>query len=191
MAAQEPRGHGGAGGGDGVRGGGVHGGDARIRDAVRADLPAILAIYNAAVPLRSATADLVPQDMPARERWWEDRDLARRPVLVAERGGRTVAWGAFTDFKPRAGYAPTAEVSVYVDPPEAGRGLGRAMLDALLARAPGCGIDRVLALCFAHNEASVRLFRSRGFAEWGRLPDACDMDGVRRTVVVLGRSVPG
>jgi phosphinothricin acetyltransferase len=185
MAAQEPRGHGGAGGGDGVRGG------ARIRDAVRADLPAILAIYNAAVPLRSATADLVPQDMPARERWWEDRDLARRPVLVAERGGRTVAWGAFTDFKPRAGYAPTAEVSVYVDPPEAGRGLGRAMLDALLARALGCGIDRVLALCFAHNEASVRLFRSRGFAEWGRLPDACDMDGVRRTVVVLGRSVPG
>lgn len=174
MAAQEPQGHG--------------GGGTRIRDAVRADLPAILAIYNAAVPLRSATADLLPQGMPARERWWEDRDLARRPVLVAERGGRTVAWGAFTDFKPRAGYAPTAEVSVYVDPPEAGRGLGRAMLDALLARAPGCGIDRALALCFAHNEASVRLFRSRGFAEWGRLPDACDMDGVRRTVVVLGRA---
>jgi phosphinothricin acetyltransferase len=162
-----------------------------VRPARRDDLPAILALYNAAVPLRTATADLVPQEMPARVAWWEQRDLARRPVLVAEDGGRTVAWGAFTDFKPRAGYAPTAEVSVYVDPSCAGRGIGRAMLDALLAMAPGCGIDRVLALCFAHNEASVRLFRSRGFEEWGRLPDACSMDGVRRSVVMLGKSVPG
>jgi phosphinothricin acetyltransferase len=65
------------------------------------------------------------------------------------------------------------------------------MLDALLARAPECGIDRIVALCFAHNEASVRLFMSRGFIEWGRLPDACNMDGVRRSVVMLGKSVPG
>jgi phosphinothricin acetyltransferase len=60
------------------------------------------------------------------------------------------------------------------------------MLDALLALAPGCGIDRILAICFTHNEASVRLFRSRGFVEWGVLPDACDMDGTRRSVVILG-----
>jgi phosphinothricin acetyltransferase len=61
------------------------------------------------------------------------------------------------------------------------------MLDALLARTPECGIDRVIALCFAHNEASVRLFGSCGFTEWGRIPDACDMQGVRRTVVMLGK----
>jgi L-amino acid N-acyltransferase YncA len=162
-----------------------------IRSARRDDLPAILAIYNAAVPLRTATADLLPQEMPAREAWWEQRDHTRRPVLVGEAHGQTVAWGAFTDFKPRAGYAPTAEVSVYVDPAFTGRGAGRAMLDALMARAGACGIDRVLALCFAHNEASLRLFGSRGFTEWGRLPDACDMDGVRRTVIVLGKSSPG
>jgi phosphinothricin acetyltransferase len=44
----------------------------------------------------------------------------------------------------------------------------------------------VLAICFAHNEPSLRLFRSRGFTEWGAFPDACTMDGVRRTVVILG-----
>jgi phosphinothricin acetyltransferase len=96
------------------------------------------------------------------------------------------AWGAFTNFKDRAAYAPTAEISVYVADRAAGRGVGRAMLDALLARAPSCGIDRVLAICFAHNEPSLRLFRSRGFTEWGAFPDACTMDGVRRTVVILG-----
>jgi L-amino acid N-acyltransferase YncA len=70
----------------------------------------------------------------------------------------------------------------------AGRGVGRALLDDLLARASACGIDRALAITFEHNEASLRLFRSRGFVEWGRLPGACDMDGVRRGVVLLGWS---
>jgi phosphinothricin acetyltransferase len=108
-------------------------------------------------------------------------------VVVAEGGGTVVAWGAFTDFKPRAAYAPTAEISVYVDPAKAGHGIGRLVLDALLARAPACGIDRIMAICFAHNEPSLRLFRSRGFGTWGTLPDACDMEGMRRSVVILGK----
>ena len=157
-----------------------------VRPAVRADLPAILAIYNASIPLRIATADLEPQGMAARERWWDERDHARRPVVVAEEGGQVVAWGAFTDFKPRPAYRPTSEVSIYVDPATLSRGIGRALLDDLLARAPACGIDRVLALCLDHNERSLRLFRSRGFADWGRMPGACEFDGVRRDVVVLG-----
>ncbi len=115
-----------------------------------------------------------------------NRDRATRPVLVAVDAQGVCAWGAFTNFKDRAAYAPTAEISVYVADRAAGRGVGRAMLDALLARAPGCGIDRILAICFAHNEPSLRLFRSRGFTEWGTLPDACVMDGVRRSVVILG-----
>ena len=157
------------------------------RPATRADLPEILAIYNASIPAHMSTADLTPQQLPARQAWWDQRDHATRPVLVVEESGRIIAWGAFTNFKDRAAYAPTAEVSVYVDQSAIGRGVGRVMLDALLARTPECGIDRVIALCFAHNEASVRLFGSRGFTEWGRIPDACDMQGVRRTVVMLGK----
>ena len=157
------------------------------RLATRADLPDILAIYNASIPAHMSTADLTPQQLPARQAWWDQRDHATRPVLVVEESGRIIAWGAFTNFKDRAAYAPTAEVSVYVDPSAVGRGVGRVMLDALLARTSECGIDRVIALCFAHNDASVRLFSSRGFTEWGRIPDACDMNGVRRTVVMLGK----
>ena len=163
----------------------------RIRPALRSDLPAILAVYNASIPLHVATADLEPQGMDARERWWDERDHAARPVLVAERGGGVVGWGAFTDFKSRPAYQPTAEISIYVDPAALGRGIGTALLDALLARAAGCRIDRIVALCLDHNERSLRLFRSRGFTEWGRMPDACEFAGVRRSVVLLGKSVPG
>jgi phosphinothricin acetyltransferase len=159
----------------------------RIRAATGADCEAIRAIYNESIPKRIATADLEPQSVEARQTWFANRDHATRPVLVAEDANGVCAWGSFTNFKDRAAYAPTAEISVYVADRAAGRGVGRAMLDALLERAPACGIDRILAICFAHNEASLRLFRSRGFADWGAFPDACVMDGVRRSVVILGR----
>ena len=157
-----------------------------IRAATEHDLEAIRAIYNESIPKRIATADLEPQTIEARRAWFLQRDLTRRPVLVAVDAEGVCAWGAFTNFKDRAAYAPTAEISVYVADRAAGRGVGRAMLDALLERAPACGIDRILAICFAHNEPSLRLFRSRGFIEWGKFPDACIMDGVRRSVVILG-----
>ena len=157
-----------------------------IRAATEHDLEAIRAIYNESIPKRIATADLEPQTIEARRAWFLQRDLTRRPVLVAVDAEGVCAWGAFTNFKDRAAYAPTAEISVYVADRAAGRGVGRGMLDALLERAPACGIDRILAICFAHNEPSLRLFRSRGFIEWGEFPDACIMDGVRRSVVILG-----
>ncbi len=157
-----------------------------IRAATEHDLEAIRAIYNESIPKRIATADLEPQTIEARRAWFLQRDLTRRPVLVAVDAEGVCAWGAFTNFKDRAAYAPTAEISVYVADRAAGCGVGRAMLDALLERAPACGIDRILAICFAHNEPSLRLFRSRGFIEWGKFPDACIMDGVRRSVVILG-----
>lgn len=160
----------------------------RIRLATPDDMPAVAAIYNESIPARMSTADLAPQPIDARRAWFANRDLATRPVTVAEDGGGVSGWGAFTNFKDRAAYAPTAEISVYVAARAVGRGVGRALLDDLLARAPACGIDRVLAITFEHNEASLRLFRSRGFVEWGRLPGACDMGGVRRGVVLLGWS---
>ncbi len=162
-----------------------------IRAASEADLEAIRAIYNESIPKRIATADLEPQTLDARRAWFVNRNHATRPVLVAEDAQGVCAWGSYTNFKDRAAYAPTAEISVYVADRAAGRGVGRAMLDALLERAPKCGIDRILAICFAHNEASLRLFRSRGFVHWGEFPDACVMDGVRRSVVILGLASGG
>ena len=157
-----------------------------IRAATEADCEAIRAIYNESIPKRMSTADLEPQSPESCRAWFMSRDHATRPVLVAEDAHGVCAWGSFTNFKDRAAYAPTAEISVYVADRVAGGGVGRAMLDALLERAPGCGIDRILAICFQHNEASLRLFRSRGFTDWGVLPDACVLDGVRRSVVILG-----
>ncbi len=157
-----------------------------VRLASIEDVSAILSIYNESIPKRIATADLTPQSLETRTQWFQSHDFATRPIVVASRADMVVGWGSFTNFKERSAYAPTAEVSIYVAENAARQGVGRMLLDDLLARAKACDIDRILAVCFSHNEPSLKLFRSRGFEQWGFLPDACELDGLRRSVTILG-----
>jgi phosphinothricin acetyltransferase len=158
----------------------------RIRLAGGDDLDRVVAIYNAAIPGRDATADLVAVSPAQRRAWFHQRDPARRPLWVLEQEGEVRGWLALDDFSSRAGYHPTAEVAVYVAPQHQRCGHGRTLLEHALTTCPSLGIDRVVAKVFAHNASSVALFRRAGFAEWGLLPGVTIMDGVRRDVLMLG-----
>ena len=63
-----------------------------VRDATEADLPAIVAIYNAAIPGRAATADTQPVTVEERREWFAKHEPARRPLWVAEIDGEVAAW---------------------------------------------------------------------------------------------------
>lgn len=159
-----------------------------IRHATRDDLPAVVDIYNAAIPARTATADLEPVSIDAREPWFAAHTPDRRPLWVLERDARIAGWLSLTDWHTRAAYAATAQVGVYVSPDERRTGVGRTLLTYALAQAPALGIDRMIGLVFAHNEGSLGLFTSLGFERWGLLPGVTVLDGVRRDVVILGRA---
>lgn len=156
------------------------------RDATLDDLPAIVAIYNSTVPSRLVTADLEPVSVESRLPWFHAHGPEKRPLWVVEEGGRVIAWLSFSDFYGRPAYARTAEVSIYLDESARGKGLGKQMLSAALAAAPALGIDTVLGFIFGHNAASMRLFRSFGFADWGVLPRVAVLDGVERDLMILG-----
>ena len=86
-----------------------------IRDAVEADLPAIVEIYNATVPMRMVTAELEPTTAEARLPWFHEHSPGQYPFWVAELEGRVIGWLDFKKFLPRCAYRGTAEISVYVD----------------------------------------------------------------------------
>jgi L-amino acid N-acyltransferase YncA len=164
-----------------------------IRDAREEDLPAIVAIYNASIPGRLATADTEPVSVDARRSWFHDRAWDRHPVWVSTQdapdqnpGGRITGWLGFGSFYGRPAYAATAEVSVYVDPGAARQGIARALMREAIARAPRLGLTTFLGFVFAHNGASVALCESFGFREWGRLPGVAKLDGVERDLLILG-----
>lgn len=169
----------------------------QIRLAVEADLPAIIEIYNAAIPTRLATADLEPISVESRRAWFRSHG-DRYPVWVmtigshdiqSDRNEQIIGWLSLQMFYGRPAYHKTAEVSIYVDPDYQGQGIGKKLLDRAIANCPKLNISRLVGFVFAHNSASYRLFTSFGFEEWGYLPQIAELDGVEQSLIILGKTV--
>jgi phosphinothricin acetyltransferase len=160
-----------------------------MRIAAESDLPAIVSIYNSTVPTRQSTADTIEVTVESRMDWFRRHDPSRRPLLVHDQGDQVVAWVSFQSFYGRAAYDPTAEISIYVSPDYRGQGLGRTLLAEALEITPALSIKTVVGFVFSHNAPSLRLFRSFGFEEWGRLPDVAEMDGKEFSLSILGKRV--
>lgn len=162
-----------------------------IRHAALPDLQEIVSIYNASIPGRMATADLAPVTVAEREPWFADFSPGRRPLWVycEESEPTPLAWLSLRSFYGRSAYDQTVEVGIYTAPLAQRRGYGRALLNHALHEAPCLGITTILAFTFGHNAPSLNLFRSAGFAEWGKLPGVARLDDVRRDLVILGRAL--
>lgn len=159
------------------------------RGATLADLPRIVAIYNATIPSRMVTADLEPVTVESRMPWFEQHNAGSRPLWVVESEAEVVAWLSFSSFYGRAAYDKTAELSVYVDERARRQGLGSSLLREALDHAPSIGVDRLLGFIFGHNEPSLRLFQRFGFERWACLPGVARLDGVERDLVIVGRAI--
>ena len=160
-----------------------------LRDATEADLPAIIAIYNATIPGRMVTGDLEPVPVESRLAWFRQHSPERRPLWVVEDAGKVIAWLSLNWFNERPAYDHTAEVSVYVDESRRREGLGRRLLSRAIERAPALGLRTLVGLIWGHNEPSLRLFQDLGFERWGLLPRVAELDGVERDLVIVGRRV--
>lgn len=159
----------------------------QIRDAAETDLAAIVAIYNASIPGRNATADLTPITVESRRDWFTHRDPQRRPIWVLCVEDEVAAWiGLSSFYGGRPAYDATAEVSIYIAPQHQGRGYGSRLVKKMLEQAPALGITTFLAMYFDHNEASRRLFTRLGFQPMGHLPNIALLDGVQRGLVIAG-----
>lgn len=84
---------------------------------------------------------------------------------------------SFQTFYAKAPYDHTAEISIYISPESRGKGLGRTLLAEALAMTRQLDIKTVVGFIFSHNQPSIRLLKSFGFQEWGKLPDVAEMDG--------------
>ena len=161
-----------------------------IRDAVEADLPAIIEIYNATVPTRMVTAELEPITVEARLPGFREHSPHEYPFWVAESDGCVIGWLDFKKFLPRSAYRGTAEISVYVDEQFRRHGVGQRLLKEAIARAPSLGITALVGLIFGHNEPSLKLFDCLGFERWGFFPAVAQLDGVKRDLIVVGLHCP-
>jgi L-amino acid N-acyltransferase YncA len=149
-----------------------------IRIADLHDLPAIVEIYNQAVPTHRSTANTTPATVEGRKTWFHEHKPHKHPIYVAEMNGEVIGWCSLSVYRPgRSALRFTAEVSCYVDGNNQGQGVGRDLINHALDAGPSLGIKNVIAVLIDRNEASRKMFEKLGFQQWGYLPRVLDFDG--------------
>ncbi|MDB5247096.1 MAG: phosphinothricin acetyltransferase [Segetibacter sp.] len=160
------------------------------RDATLNDLPTIVAIYNSTVASRMVTADTEPVTVESKIRWFDEHSADKRPLWVIEdENNKLLGWASFQSFYGRPAYNATVEISIYLEPLQRGKGLGKKILQHCIEASPKYGVKTLLGFIFEHNEPSLKLFRHFGFEDWATFPNVAILDGVERTLKILGKRV--
>ena len=155
-----------------------------IRGLEESDWPAVRAIFEEGIATGTATFE---REAPS----WEDWDGAHLPLrLVAEEEGEVVGWAALAPYSARECYRGVAESSVYVAAQARGRGVGRALMERLVAESDAAGYWTLLAGVSPENEASVELHRRLGFRVLGRHERLGRLNGEWKDVLLLERRSP-
>lgn len=134
-----------------------------IRAVTAADLPGILTIYNEVVASSTAIYSDAPSTIEERQQWFEARLQRGYPVLVAVDGDQVLGFTSYGDFRSWPGYAYTVEHSVHVHSGARGRGIGRALVEALVPFARSQGKHVMIGAIDAENLASLRFHERLGF----------------------------
>ena len=114
------------------------------------------------------------------------------PWLAAEDGGRVLGYAYAGPFRTRAAYRHTVEDSVYVAPGEEGRGVGKALLNAVIAACEGLGLRQMVAVIGdSSNVASIAVHRRCGFEQLAVLPGLGWKFGRWVDVVWMQRALDG
>jgi phosphinothricin acetyltransferase len=160
----------------------------KFRDALQKDLPVIVSIYNSTVEGRMVTADLTPVSVESKQQWFDEHSSNKHPLWIVEDENETiVGWVSFQAFYGRPAYSATAEISIYLEPLQRGKGYGKKILQHAIQEAPSLGITTLLGFIFAHNEPSLELFYKQGFEEWANLKNIANLDGIERSLKILGK----
>jgi L-amino acid N-acyltransferase YncA len=154
-----------------------------IADMTAEDWEAVRSIYLEGIATGLATFET---DAPGWEKW--DAGHLRKARLVArDAEGEVLGWAALSPVSDRCVYGGVAEVSVYVGERGRGHGVGRALLESLIAASERSGIWTLQAGVFPENAASVKLHIGCGFREVGRRERIGKLHGVWRDTLLLER----
>ena len=158
-----------------------------IRVACRRDVPAILAIYNAAVQEPASAYEDAPHTLAQREEWFDHFMHRNFPIVVAEHGGAVVGWGSLGAHQERTGFRFTGTVALYVADTHRLRGIGGQLLKTLLEEGRKRKLHAVVAAIDSRNEASLELHAKHDFIEAGVFHEVGCKFGEWRDVVYLQR----
>ena len=161
-----------------------------IRAASQADISAITRIYADAVEHGTASFELEPPSEAEMARRMQELTNIGFPYLAADVDGTLAGYAYAGPYRARPAYRFTVENSVYVAPEAQGRGVGRALLKALIEAAERSGYRQMIAVIGDSGQtASIALHAALGFAYVGTLPHVGFKFGRWLDTVLMQRSL--
>jgi L-amino acid N-acyltransferase len=142
-----------------------------ISAAERAQLPGIREIYNEVIRNSTAVFSDLEVTLENREAWLDAKRIAGFPVLAAVDPSGVVGFGSFGEFRTWPGYRYSVEHSVHVRADYRGRGVGSALVQALLQEAARMQKHVMIGGIDAQNVKSIALHEKLGFKTVGELKE--------------------
>ena len=134
---------------------------------------AILAIFNDAITNSTALYDYKPRSIEMIAAWFDSKAKGKFPVIGIESDtGELIAFGSYGTFRAWPAYKYSVEHSVYVNARFRGRGLGKRVLQEVIAAAKGQGYHVLVGVIDATNSVSIRLHERLGFTHSGTIRQA-------------------
>ncbi|MFI2205658.1 GNAT family N-acetyltransferase [Streptomyces sp. NPDC020192] len=141
-----------------------------VRPATPSDLKAVADIYTHYVRHSVATFEGIPPTAAAWEGRLDDLTARKLPFLVAESDGAVAGFAYASPWRPKPAYRNTVEDTLYLAPDATGRGLGTALLEAVITESARAGMRQMIAvIADTGSDASRALHRRFGFTDAGHL----------------------
>jgi len=144
--------------------------DVSIRDATPDDFHRINEIYNWTIVDNHVSFDTEPWNLARRSEWWQDRS-PELDVLVATSDDRVLGVTYSSWYRPKMAYRSSVETTIVLDQAALGRGIGSALLGALLDRLRTHSFRRAIAIVALPNDASVAMHRKLGYVTVGTITE--------------------
>ncbi|MET3293989.1 UNVERIFIED_ORG: L-amino acid N-acyltransferase YncA [Bacillus proteolyticus] len=159
-----------------------------IRNARTQDIEQITAIYNQGIQDRIATLEENEKTTADMEEWFVNRG-ERYAVLVAEMEGQIVGWVFLNPYSHRCAYNGVADLSIYIDREQRGKGIGKRLLQKIEEVAIQNDFYKIVLFTFPFNVLGQGLYRSMGYREVGVFKNQGKLDGKFVDVMVMEKNV--
>lgn len=151
--------------------------DVEIRVARETDLSALVEIHNQAIKDQK-TAELDLHTLESRQGWLHDHQVARHPILVAEKADQILGYVTLSPYRSgRRALQHTAEVSYFVHRDHRSRGVASSLLEQAFTHCLEHETSTLLAILLENNLESIGLLEKYGFHSWGHLPQVANFNG--------------
>lgn len=154
------------------------------RLATTNDLDAIREIYNEAILDTTATFDTEIKSAADRLQWFTNRD-ENFPIIVAEQNGIIAGYAALNKWSERKAYDITAEISIYVHSQFRGKGIGKTLVQSIVAIGEQTKLQTLIARITEGNGQSIYLHKLNGFEHVGVLKRVGEKFGKQLDVTIM------